>query len=615
VSGRLTPAAVERAASDGRLPELVDELGAGDDEARWLARALRVDLALLVDSPDLAFPYLYARCFGLGDENFHAPGHAGLAPSTEVRDAMAARLEDWRHAWTRPGRTWLRALRPPEVPLDAPLVEEYRGELGNGEPRFSPDGSHVGVADLAGGRIAWHRRTGARFERSAARELLGAPPDHRIASSQPGSFVLERPGGLLQVVVAIDGDTTVDRLASLPAGVIVAGGGGRRGVIYRIEPERGRVVWKTETRFWVRALAASPDGRWVIARDGSTLLALDAHTGRRTVEIADPGESGAAVSPCSRWLATRRHDVLRVWDLAALIAGHARPALGADDSFVQFCPTGRRLVTGRLLCDAVRGYPMAWLTPAEEPHDGGRLRRRLAYGRYLEAGPAGLRVWDTVIGTLDSTDPAQAATGATMVFDPRGRRYAHVARRGDPVTLIGVDDGRPIARFDIPATAPPEISPFGAWIAIGAADGRVMIASLLDLVPTLVGQHPHEVVCVRFSDDERHLVSIDVDSLVRLWDIAGRRLVAERTLPDGEGRRLLFVSPRKLSTLHGWAGFRLHDHPWRAELRAGIATLYDERDGRAIARIPSTSDLVADDNGAYWASATAHFALCGLDVA
>src|SRR5207248_11045016 len=56
------------------------------------------------------------------------------------------------------GRAWLRALRPPEVPLDAGVVEEYRTAI-EGAVRFSDDGATIGVVGAAGA-IAWDRATG-----------------------------------------------------------------------------------------------------------------------------------------------------------------------------------------------------------------------------------------------------------------------------------------------------------------------------------------------------------------------------------------------------------------------------------------------------------------------
>lgn len=98
------------AAEDGRLDALIAAWSSAADERALLARALRLDLSVLRRHPALALPCLYRWC-AWGDP------------------ALAARIRDAAEAWRRRGRSWLRALRPPPVPIESAVVEERRGAV------------------------------------------------------------------------------------------------------------------------------------------------------------------------------------------------------------------------------------------------------------------------------------------------------------------------------------------------------------------------------------------------------------------------------------------------------------------------------------------------------
>ncbi|MDB4981376.1 MAG: uncharacterized protein JWM82_2128 [Myxococcales bacterium] len=114
----------ERAARDGALPQRLDELrraadvlGSGrprGEALSLLARALRIDLAFVVEHPHEIFSCLYNRCAFHGD-------------AESVLRQVIARWETERRA---AGGAWVRSLRPLELTLDGPLLEEYRAEIG-----------------------------------------------------------------------------------------------------------------------------------------------------------------------------------------------------------------------------------------------------------------------------------------------------------------------------------------------------------------------------------------------------------------------------------------------------------------------------------------------------
>src|SRR5262245_19960880 len=116
----ITRAEVERALAEGRWSELEATLARDEAVGRWLARAIRRDLSVVVAYPELVFPCAYRHLRRHG-------GDDGLPP-------IRALLHDWQReksesARRRDGDTgrWLCALREMAVPLDAPLLEEIRG--------------------------------------------------------------------------------------------------------------------------------------------------------------------------------------------------------------------------------------------------------------------------------------------------------------------------------------------------------------------------------------------------------------------------------------------------------------------------------------------------------
>src|SRR5262249_59339603 len=85
----------------------------------------------------------------------------------EAADALRARMAAWAAIADARG-PWLRSLRPPPVPLDAPVLEEYRTDV-RGALVFADDDAVLGVAEAPD--AVWERATGHRVVR-----ILAEPP-------------------------------------------------------------------------------------------------------------------------------------------------------------------------------------------------------------------------------------------------------------------------------------------------------------------------------------------------------------------------------------------------------------------------------------------------------
>ncbi|HEY6036658.1 MAG TPA: hypothetical protein VIV58_20415, partial [Kofleriaceae bacterium] len=55
-------------ADAGQLPVLIDDWLTAGDARHWIARALKLDLAVLVERPELVVPCLLRRCAWIGAE-------------------------------------------------------------------------------------------------------------------------------------------------------------------------------------------------------------------------------------------------------------------------------------------------------------------------------------------------------------------------------------------------------------------------------------------------------------------------------------------------------------------------------------------------------------------
>jgi hypothetical protein len=107
-----------------QLPALIEDWESADDARSWIARALRIDLALAIEKPEIVMPALHRRCVRFGDDQ---PWFKRAKHPRHAHEAAVV-VEDWIAVWS-PGRQWLRSLWPPALTLDAGVVDEYRSEV------------------------------------------------------------------------------------------------------------------------------------------------------------------------------------------------------------------------------------------------------------------------------------------------------------------------------------------------------------------------------------------------------------------------------------------------------------------------------------------------------
>src|SRR5262249_18208320 len=146
------------------------------DARRWIARALRLDLPVLVERPDLAVPCVLRRCAWFG------------------RNDARSLAADIAAAY---GRPYLRSLRAPPVPLGAGVAEGYR-TAAEGSLWLTADAIGVGTA------VAWERASGRRIASTYVERAPEWKQEHRFGET--GSTILVGPGGVRSQVALPEGN-------------------------------------------------------------------------------------------------------------------------------------------------------------------------------------------------------------------------------------------------------------------------------------------------------------------------------------------------------------------------------------------------------------------------
>lgn len=408
-----------------QLPVLIDEWWNAPDHRRWIARALRIDLALLTERPELVVPCLHRWCAWPG-----AAGEAAFYNERPEVPAEAAALRDAMQGW-RPGVPWLRSLRPPPIPLDAGVLEEYRTSI-PGELAFSADGEAVGVAGEEGA-IAWDRRTGRRLA-SPVRALGVAPRARRWQRDHASTWgTLIFASEERRVAIDISDDEIARDFWELGPDLVLVD-------LDDIEMEhraalvdlsRGRIVGNSAGR--CRAVAMMPGGGAIAIGTDDGIDVLDLETGQARSSWTAPNVSAVAVAP-DGLIASRSGNVIRVWEPAVAAARTCGRVWTRFWTEAEFSADGARLVTGAALCDARTGALLARLdvnTPGWLMGGPPDRCQRLTTTAFAQIIPFGLTLWDARDGTpLEQDDQRRAGHSDVVAFDAIGRHHAIASEDG-----------------------------------------------------------------------------------------------------------------------------------------------------------------------------------------
>jgi WD40 repeat protein len=178
-----------------------------------------------------------------------------------------------------------------------------------------------------------------------------------------------------------------------------------------------------------------------------------------------------------------------------------------------------------------------------------------------------VRRWNSSGSLIGQVDVGGAGDPVVVLSDD-GLRALVIRER--TVSIVDPDTGQLLANPFEHATRVSwaALSPDGARLAVGAADGSLTIWSTQARTHTTVPAHVGEIVHLVFSADGRHIATAGTDAVARLWD--GETAAPQQTL-RGHAGRIETVAYSPDGRLVATAGFDRNINLW------------DTRDGRVRA--------------------------------
>jgi len=299
-------------------------------------------------------------------------------------------------------------------------------------------------------------------------------------------------------------------------------------------------------------LVFTPDGRRLVSTHGDGAV-LVWNLDERRLEANLGGHSGpvraVAFSPDGTRLASAGDDrTVALWDLSQSRKTKVLAGQPTRVNALAFSPDGQWLVS----CDQ-EGRAVLWdvpravrLSAVAEATGSGRPCYGVAVSPDGHRWAAGERLWSAE-GTLLDELPGMSAY--PVRFSPDGR---WLVRAGDQGEVEVRSAGGAVAGF-LPGAGPPGIeglavAPDSATFAVGTGTGEVRLYRLdpLSLLAVL-GRHEARVRSIAISPDGRRLASAGDDGVIALWDPRRRRragVIARASSPvlavafSPDGRRL-----------------------------------------------------------------------------
>ena len=275
---------------------------------------------------------------------------------------------------------------------------------------------------------------------------------------------------------------------------------------------------------WTRTLLPHPDGRTLVTRTPSGLLAWEVASGRAIGRIGP--DTFAAFSPQGGWLAQAAAD--GGWDLVQWANGVRHHRTGPPVQRLRWVDDEHLLLLtrdGTLTLTDLDGTPIRRL-------EGLALDNMWSAADRVLVG-AGHRYWTWTPAT--GALLAQPDTDARdFALSPDGRRWARA--EGSTLVIGSLTTGQDIAHHRLPEPAMRIAwSNDGRTLAVGLANRTIGLldAQTGQTLAELVG-HRNRIQALEFSQDDRTLYSASWDATTKAWRLDRLHRGADRILAEAE---------------------------------------------------------------------------------
>jgi WD40 repeat protein len=434
-----------------------------------------------------------------------------------------------------------------------------------------------------------------RGQLSQVKAVAWSPDGKRLVSAGPGAWinVWDVEAGQWLRTLRDDGSTGINGVAWSPDGRTVATAANDHLVVLWDAGDGKRLADLRGHTSDVLCVAFSPDGKTLASggMDGTIRLwDLTKRPESKSIEAAPPARLGVQ---CLAW---HRDGELLLAGLSSSFGGDGEircwrvkdrtPAPGfaevpSTGRSVAWSPDGERLVTTSNLQRVDRGPALVRVWAFRDK--GRELLTLPQHSQAVAFSPDGKRIatcsrsigshqvgwaqlWDAETGELLRSFAGKGGECNCLAFSPDGRRLA-VGTGTDGAWVYDLAAGAelPVIKPEPPlrpsplSTAPPEdrplFSPDGRLLAVaeykmsGFAEelGSIALVDIAEgrLRTRLIGHRSH-VMSMAFRADDKRLVSVDRERVLRLWDTTTGRSESSYTV-DGIGPLVLSPDGRYLA--------------------------------------------------------------------